>query len=733
MSDNSELGKKKGEQTPLPPAPAEAKDPAAGYSFFVNEPGNSQYNYGLDVSLSDPVSLPGYTAYVAAASPAAPLSQGPVTQAVLSSPMAPSAPVSASTFNPNLDYAPVYSAAAAEMAREHERDDIQIDADRPSVSAPAISEVAFAKPESIEQNVSFSHSANVTQGVTVFENATFGLEASVAQTAASIVHAELIQDAAPIQNAVPLQNVAPVLSAFTIENAAPIQNAVPVLSAFTIQNAEPIQDALPVQNAAPVQNAMPVQNAAPVQNAMPVQNIEHAHGISTFSSAGSHDANSLRSWGVVKPEPPPDQDVGSRADLSPNQSESSDVWPSPQRTSRSQVSAKSGTPVPLHLATDKRFAQLALAPELAATVDRIYSLVDLDFSGYVDFPEMSSVLSSDHLSDSEKSFVRMIYAVGCKILGERPAVSSSTVPVLTQDDFRRAFAYQCANTLGADAKSKGVLASAAQGREAAPRFTEIKPTLYADNDYPQMSLQPGAVRLGTMGDAFFAAGVSSLAESRPRALLRILSENLDHSFSVAFPGAHGNPLDVMPPRPEEIIRYGLVAKYGFWFPLLEKAYGIHLAQKHRLASKLSEPRNEAFARSSQVIETLTAAFTGTLVTADCSPQDLLLQLSDLIARKRIVIAVSSDFVPESSSFAGTAPAANKPYPLTGFDRQRGYVFLSSIYGHDTHHEEEPLRFTAEQFLQYFKVIYFEQEAAPAAISNLMRTTQKQSLNPWKKS
>jgi len=508
------------------------------------------------------------------------------------------------------------------MAQEHQRDDIQIDSERPSVFTPAMAEAFFAKPEIVEQN------------------------------------------------------------------------------------------------AVPIQNVQPVQDAATYQSAFV-----------------SQDASSLRSWGVVKPDPPPAQDAGYHAGLSKKQIDEidSEIWPTDERNRKQSQSAKKGTPVPLHLGTDKRFASLVLAPELAATVDRIYTLVDLDFSGYVDFPEMSSVLNSEHLSDSEKSFVRMIYAVGCKILGERPAVSQSTVPVLTQDDFRRAFAYQCANTLGDDAKSKGILASSNKGANNAERFTEIKPTLYADNDYPQMSLQPSAVRLGTMGDAFFAAGVGSLAEARPRALLRILSENLDHSFTVAFPGAHGNTLDVMPPRPEEILRYGLVAKYGFWFPLLEKAYGIHLAQKHRLANKLAEPRNEGFARASQVIETLTAAFTGTLVTADCSPQDLLLQLSDLIARKRIIIAISSDFVPETSSFAGTAPTANKPYPLTGFDRQRGLIFLSSVYGHDTHHEEEPLRFTTEQFLQYFKVIYFEQEVAPAVqASNLMRSTQKQSSNPWKK-
>jgi len=701
LSDKADLEKQKKAAAPIVQTPAEVKDPALEYSFFVNEPGNSQYNYGLDVSLAAPVYIPGYTGY----SP-------PVT-------------------NASADYAPVYSAAAAEMALEHQRDDIQIDPDRQSVTSPAMVQASFAQEESIAQNAFFSHTtinqgstvnefATVNQGATVVESATFGQEASVAFTAPSIEQVQAVQDVSLVQNISLAQDVKLVQDVTLAQDVTLIQDVSLVQDALPVQNVVPVQNAIPVLSAFAIQDVAPVQNALPVQTALPVQDTTPHQ-----SASVSQDASSLRSWGVEKPDPPQWPELGDSDDGA--------KWPARKKENSNQAKTTNKVvPAPLHLSTDKRFSALALSAELAATVDRIYSLVDLDFNGYVDFPEMSSVLSSEHLSESEKSFVRMIYQVGCKILAERPTVSASTTPVLTKDDFRLAFAYQCANTLGQDATAKGILANGKQAKSA-EKFTEIKPTLYGDDDYPQMSLQPGAVRLGTMGDAYFAAGVSSLAESRPRVLMRILSENFDHSFSVAFPGAHGNPLEVMPPRPEEIIRYGLVAKFGFWFPLIEKAYGIHLAQKHRLASKLAEPRNEAYGRAAQVIETLTASFTGTLVTADCSAQDLLLKLSDLIARKRIIIAVSSDFVPETSSFAGRAPGANKPYPITGFDRQRGQIFLASVYGHDTHYEEEPMRFTTEQFLQFFKVIYFEQEVAPAVqSSNLMRSTQKQSLNPWKK-
>ena len=47
----------------------------------------------------------------------------------------------------------------------------------------------------------------------------------------------------------------------------------------------------------------------------------------------------------------------------------------------------------LNLAADRRFANLHLTRELSDTVDRIYSLVDLDFNGFVDFSELNRVLT----------------------------------------------------------------------------------------------------------------------------------------------------------------------------------------------------------------------------------------------------------------------------------------------------------------------------------------------------
>jgi len=630
----------------------------SGYSFFVNEPGNAAYTFGMDTSPPDWFHT--MTSGISVSAPAQ-------TSGSQTSASASTAPVSPSSGQ---------NSGQANIAQD----------------------VMFSQGVTISQNAAPTQEAKVFentfdwQHTSVAENATYSAMAHVTQDAFNSPHTSVSQNASYSQQASVAQD------AFATQQSS-VQASV-AQNAFSLEDASVSQDAFKLPEAAPL--AQTVNSGSTVKS-----------------------APDLRDWGVVPPGEPVYDSNLSDANYS-----DAEGWPKPRGAKR----PREVTTAPLHLSADKRFAKLALTPELTATIDRIYTLVDLDFNGYVDFFELSSVLESDHLSESEKGFVRLIYAVGCKVLAERPALSDGTVPALTKQDFTLAFAFQVASTMGnTEAISKGILQSGQSTKTG--QFTEFKPTLYADLDYPLVSIKPAAVRLGTMGDAYFAAGVGSLAETRPRAMMRIICENLDHSFSISFPGAQGKPLEVMPPRPEEMLRYALAAKYGFWFPLLEKANGIYMAQTNRLGAKLVDQRNESFSRAAQVIETLTGATTGTLVTADCLPADLLRKIADLTGKKQLVIAVSSDFVPDASAFVGTSPIANKPYPLTGIDVQRGRVFLASVYGQtQSALGDEPMQFSTEQFLRFFKVVYYEEDSESGSkVSHLMRTKKKTSAggNPWK--
>jgi len=709
----------------------------SGYSFFVNEPGNAAYTFGVDATPPDwfktmtaglpvtqasaPVASAAPIVPAADLKPRAPVGINPVPVAVpIKAERPAAAPISVTTSSnpsgsliapgffdskPVFDYnTPVYTAEAAARSLSQS-----------SGQANVVQDVFLSQGVTISQDATHGKEATITQSARpteeakVFENAFDWQHTSVAQNASYSPLATVAQDAfsSTVQHSSVAQNASYSQQANVAQNASYSQQAIVAQNAFTSQQASVVQNAFSREDASVSQDAFATPNYI-------ARAAESSLAQSQPQASNKSATPVLRNWNVQ--EPAVKDDGGS----------SGQIWPKP----RPKVNKGAVTTAPLHLALDKRFASLLLTAELSATVDRIYSLVDLDFNGYVDFFEMSSVLDGDHLSESEKGFVRLIYAVGCKILAERPTLADGTVPAMTKQDFALAFAFQCASTLGnTAAANKGILASGDQPQT----FSESKPTLYADIDYPLVSIKSSAVKLGTTGDAYFAAGISALAESRPRAVMRMICENIDHSFTINFPGVNGKPLEVMPPRPEELMRYNVAAKYGFWFPLLEKAYGINLAQTHRLATKLSDHRNESFARASEVIESITAASTGTLVTADCAPDDLLRQVANLVGKKHLLIAVSSDFVPEASTFTGMAPIANKPYPLIALDVQRSQLYLASVYGEQSALGEEPMHFNTEQFLRYFKVIYFEEDS-DTKVSHLMRSTQKPSSggNPWKK-
>jgi hypothetical protein len=424
----------------------------------------------------------------------------------------------------------------------------------------------------------------------------------------------------------------------------------------------------------------------------------------------------------------PSHAQGTQAQTSPYPSPSPQAQPSslnhpqsaPKPESRQVFEQKESKEfLSLNLASDRRFANLHLSRELAETVDRIYGLVDLDFNGFVDFTEISKELNGEHLSESEKGFVKLIYALGCKILMERPALEANFIPVFSRDDFRLAFAYQCASVLGKDAESKGILTSKPQQKDA----RAVRASLFANNDDPLASLKSGAARLSTFGDPYFDAALASLVHMRPRSILRMLRVTADQSYQVSF-GLYDKPLEVMPPRPEDIVAYGLTDRYGFWFPLLEKAYGINIAQKHKLAGKLGDNRNEVFNRASQAFEVLSGAMAETVVLANFASLDLLAYLIGLVQFQRAAIVIANDNITDNQIYTGRAPQPGKPYAFLSVDNNSGEVSVGTIYSENrTLNDEGVIRYSLDAFERYFKVMYCEHSS---------QTNSTNNENPWKK-
>jgi len=383
-------------------------------------------------------------------------------------------------------------------------------------------------------------------------------------------------------------------------------------------------------------------------------------------------------------------------------------------------------PKPLDLHLDPRFSQLTLPKELGQTVDRVFSLNDLDFNGFVDFEEIIKMLEGDELSSSEKQFVQLIYQVGKKIVGERPVPDSSVVPVMSRDDFKLAFA-SVLKTMLPDV--------AAHSKDPAAKHEELKafrPTVYAEDDYPLGSIKPQAVRLGTMGDAYFAACLISLIDLQPRAIMRMINPVTDQAFVVNFPGLRSRGIDVLPPRAEEIMHYGLSEKYGYWYPLLEKSYGIYVAKHHQLASSMDHG-SDPFPRTAQAIEALTGSHTGLLVGADFEPDQLRNRILEILSHGKIVVAIANDGIAKGAIVAGVAPVSAKPYAVQGYDNATSLMVVRGIGTVNTADLNEPvLRLTTATFSQYFKLIYFEKDSDQSEHAGIDLHATKPAKNPWRK-
>lgn len=373
----------------------------------------------------------------------------------------------------------------------------------------------------------------------------------------------------------------------------------------------------------------------------------------------------------------------------------------------------------LYLRQDDRYKNLTLPEDMEVAVSRIFGLVDLDFNGYVEFEEMNRVLESDDLSASEKGIVKLVLAEARKILVERKLPEEGALLALTREDFKLAFAREYSSLF----VSMGVKAP----QKVAPAPVAFKAQLYGDLDYPLSSIKAGAVNVGTIGDPYFGAVIASLAVQNPRAILRIVRTNLDHTFSIAFAGSRKPPFDVMPPRTDELVEYGRTDTFGFWYPLIEKSFGIYQAKQSGLAGHLKsdKSRSESLSRVGQIFEVVLGRPVQQSVLADANPFSIFEMMLDMFAQQKVIVAVARDEIDASKVRLERYPKAGKPYPVIAVDANQRVLRLGQIYNHDM----EPIECPVEQFCSLFKLLYFNKQSDPQESPQDAPITGD---NPWKR-
>lgn len=106
-------------------------------------------------------------------------------------------------------------------------------------------------------------------------------------------------------------------------------------------------------------------------------------------------------------------------------------------------------------------------------------------------------------------------------------------------------------------------------------------SLFSDKNDPKASISPEAIKQGTLGNCYFEAVLASMAKSRPGAVVDMIKDNRDGTYTVTFPGAPDRPITVKAPTEAELGVYNRASKYGTWANVLEKAYGEYLIEERK--------------------------------------------------------------------------------------------------------------------------------------------------------
>jgi hypothetical protein len=148
-------------------------------------------------------------------------------------------------------------------------------------------------------------------------------------------------------------------------------------------------------------------------------------------------------------------------------------------------------------------------------------------------------------------------------------------------------------------------AACAWGLERAWRKTEMaNRRLYANAQNPLESLKVEAIKQGSVGDCLFLAAMASVITVRPEVILSSIKQNENETFTVTFAGAKEVPVAVPAPTSAELALYARGSAYGIWAPLMEKAYGMFIANRNKKPSVIPA-ENTATRENMKSLEFLT--------------------------------------------------------------------------------------------------------------------------------
>lgn len=215
---------------------------------------------------------------------------------------------------------------------------------------------------------------------------------------------------------------------------------------------------------------------------------------------------------------------------------------------------------------------------------------------------------------------------------------------------------------------------------------KLQHALYRDKDDPVKSIKPEAVRQGMVGDCYFLALLASIAATNPQMIVKMIEDNHDGTYTVTFPGARAEPVQIEAPTTIELALYARLTEWGTWPAVLEKAYGAfvaELAEHPKLIPAENLTSRDAFADAFQLLTGQAFVFK-LLNSITC--EGLCGLMTEVCREKRAMTAGSTRFNKGRTDDAGI-PTCHA-YSIIGWDPHVSKVTFRNPWGPVMHSEPE---------------------------------------------
>ena len=232
--------------------------------------------------------------------------------------------------------------------------------------------------------------------------------------------------------------------------------------------------------------------------------------------------------------------------------------------------------------------------------------------------------------------------------------------------------------------------------------------LYSDRENPLASINPDAIRQGSLQDCYFLAALAAVAKSNPQKIMDAIQDNGNGTYTVSFPGAQEKITVKAPTQAEQGI-YNHASPNGTWASVMEKAFGEYYRRQSLAGANTPAEGAGGGGRPGYSLEFLTGNPVDRDIVGWSFQSSIATKLEDAFKNNKAVTAgiTSSNWSSHTADdfFRGHA------YSITGFvagPDGSGMVTIRNPWGGEKGSTQGTISISLEKFMSNFSEIHFEQ-------------------------